>query len=415
MNLLARFGDALCETRLVRLTLYSLTFVDEIASTVPILVIPLLRTEWALDYGQVGLLIGIDGMAAWLVDPVINALSDQWPKRPIILLSIFGMIIAQVLAGSSPNFHVMLLAFLLMGITNGPILGMGQAFLIDSNLGASLRTMTRWTFMGALGDLVGPALGVAAFALGMGWRSLFWASALLWLVAFVALAFQRLPTTISAPNNIDGDSNSGDNGNGNVEEGGINWPLLRQSLAIAIRTPSLLRWLILVLVPSFLDEIFLAFAALLMQERLAMTPTTISVAMGVHIAGGIIGLVLLDRYGQRFAPTRILGWLAMIVLVGLLLFVLSPAPWLAIAALWIIGVGVSGWYPISAAEAYRSLPGRSGMVRALYSLTTPIEVAVPILIGLAAQRWGIQVAVGLLMLAPVTILILRPPSKHSLL
>jgi MFS family permease len=413
MNLIARFGDALCETRLVRFTLYSLTFVDEIVSTVPVLAIPLLRTEWALDYRQVGLLLTIGSLAGWLVDPVINAMSDHWPKRPIILFSIMGMVIAQAMAGSSPNFTVILFAFLLMGITNGPILGMGQAFLIDGNLGESLRTMTRWTMMAALGDLIGPALIAAAFALSMGWRSLFWGSALLWLVAFVALAIQRLPETINVSNGNISDSSALEDDDQENETEGFNWRVLAQSLMLAIHTPSLIRWLILVMVPSFLDEMFLAFAALFLQERLGMSPMTISVAIGVHVTGGLMGLVALDRYGQRFAPQRLLGWLALIVLAGLLLFVLSPVSWLAIAALWIIGVGVSGWYPISAAEAYRTLPGRSGMVRALHSITTPMEIAVPLLIGVAAERWGIQTGVALIMLAPVAVLLLRPPSKQS--
>jgi fucose permease len=259
--------------------------------------------------------------------------------------------------------------------------------------------MTRWTLMAAMGDLMGPALIAAAFALGAGWRVLFWAGALLWLLAFVALAVQRLPVTKRAAD----------------DDEPFSWRIVYSNVVLALHTPSLLRWLLLILLPSFLDEMFLSFTALFLQDRLGMIPATISVALGVHVVGGLIGLALLDRFGDRFQPGRLLGWLALVVLVGLLLLVPATSPWVAIVALWVVGVGVSGWYPIAAAEAYRALPGRSGTVRALYALTTPLEVSVPPLIGFAAQRWGIQAGMALLILAPLMVLLLRPRAVAPLL
>lgn len=396
MNLIKQLQDTLpallTEVRLVRFSLYSLTFVDEVVSTVPVLALPLIRTDLNLDYSQIGWLLGIGGLSAWLVEPGINVASDHWPRRRIMLISMLGMVLALALAGSSPTFAILLLAFLLMGATNGPLLGMGLGFLIETNIDESLRTMTRWTLMAALGDLVGPALIAAAFAFGMGWRGLFWASALIWLVAFVALAIQRLPAKTSA----------------SEEDEPLSWRVVRENVALALRTPFLLRWLFLVLMPTFLDEMFLAFSALLLRDRLGMSPAAISVALGIQVTGGLVGLLLLERFGQRFQPSRLLGWLALVTLAGLLLLVLSPTPMTAIIALWITGIGASGWYPIASAEAYRTLPGRLGTVRALHSLMTPLEVAVPLLIGLAAEHWGIQVGVALLMLAPIAVLLLRP-------
>lgn len=139
-----------------------------------------------------------------------------------------------------------------------------------------------------------------------------------------------------------------------------------------------------------------------------MLPSTISVALGIHVVGGLLGLVWIDRFGDRYQPQRLLGWLALVVLAGLLLFVFSATAWTAILALALIGVGASGWYPISKAEAYRTLPGRSGTVRAVYSLGIPLEIIAPLLVGAAAQRWGIQAGVALLTVAPVAVLLLRP-------
>jgi hypothetical protein len=65
-----------------------------------------------------------------------------------------------------------------------------------------------------------------------------------------------------------------------------------------------------------------------------------------------------------------------------------------------------GWYPLAKAEAYKLLPGRSGTVRALFSLGTPLDVALPSIIGFIAGAFGIIIGVGSLMLAPVLILVL---------
>jgi predicted MFS family arabinose efflux permease len=398
MRWLKRFCDGLTAAHLRQFTLFSLPLIDELVSTIPVLAIPLLRSEWDISYSQAGWLLGIGGLSAWLVEPVVNAASDQWPQRRILFLALLGMIVALALAGASSNFTILVFAFLLMGACNGPLLGMGQAFLIDSNLAESLRTMTRWTVMGALGDLAGPALIAAALAWGLGWRGLFWAGALIWLLALFALLLQRLPASVRA----------GQDSSGEEEAEPFSWRYIAENLALALRTPHLVRWLALGLLPSFLDEMFLAFAALFLQDRLGMTSAAISMALMVHIAGGLIGLAWLDRFGRHFQPARLLGWLALVVLAGLLLFVLTSSPWLAVFALWIVGLGASGWYPIASAEAYRALPGRSGMVRALSSLLAPVEVVAPFLIGLAAQQWGIQIGVALIMLAPLAVFLLRP-------
>lgn len=391
--------------RTMPLAFYLLPFIDEIVSTVPVLALPLVRLEMNLDYSQVGWLLSMAGISAWLVEPVVNAASDLWPKRRIILLAVLVMIVALVLAANSPTYFVLALAFLLLGASNGPALGIAQAYLIDGKLDDSLRTMTRWTLLGALGDLAGPALIAAAFAWGFGWRSLFWGSALLWSMAFVALVLQRLPIrSDGVSSGVVGDTDV-------VEDISFRWATVMENMQMALRTPILLRWLLLVLLPSFLDEMFLAFAALFLQDQLAMPPSAISIALGVHVVGALVGLLCIERFGRNIPSSRLLGWLAMLVLIGLIGFVLSPSPAVAMTMLCLVGLGVSGWYPIAAAEAYRALPGRSGTVRALYSLATPLEVVAPLLIGFSAERWGIQIGLALLLIVPIGVLLLRP--RHN--
>jgi hypothetical protein len=72
------------------------------------------------------------------------------------------------------------------------------------------------------------------------------------------------------------------------------------------------------------------------------------------------------------------------------------------------GLGAAPWYTIAQAQAYAALPGRSGTVRALQAIFAPIEIAAPLLIGVVAERWGIQAGVTMFLVAPILVLLLRP-------
>jgi len=76
-------------------------------------------------------------------------------------------------------------------------------------------------------------------------------------------------------------------------------------------------------------------------------------------------------------------------------------------------VGASNWYPLAKAAAYETLPGRSGIVRALGALGTPFEIALPLAVGLVAERWGLAAGLGLLGLAPVLVQLLLPRAKDQ--
>jgi fucose permease len=71
-----------------------------------------------------------------------------------------------------------------------------------------------------------------------------------------------------------------------------------------------------------------------------------------------------------------------------------------------VGVFTAPLYPIAKAQVYRELPERSGMVNALTTVFTSVELAVPLLLGLIADRLGLAVAMCLLLLQPLGLLLL---------
>jgi hypothetical protein len=71
-----------------------------------------------------------------------------------------------------------------------------------------------------------------------------------------------------------------------------------------------------------------------------------------------------------------------------------------------VGCFAAPLYPIAKAQAYRALPGSSALVVAGAQLLAPLELAVPLALGLAADAVGLPLALSLLLLQPLGMLAL---------
>jgi fucose permease len=124
------------------------------------------------------------------------------------------------------------------------------------------------------------------------------------------------------------------------------------------------------------------------------------------MSGGLVGLVILDRLLAHVEARRLL---AAASATGTLLYLL----WLQVddlvlsaGLLFATGMVCSSFYPLAKAQAYRSLPGQSGTVNAVSSLFSPVTYALPLLLGLVADRWGLGVTLLLLVGEPAGMLLL---------
>lgn len=385
---------------LLQATLFCIPLIDEFVSGIPVLTLPLARADLHISYAQVGLIFTVADLTGLLVNPMLDAISDHWSKPRLVLGGMIGLALGFALASSSASFNWLLLAFMLMGATNGAVVGLGGAILIDQAPNAALATTTRWVLLATIGDLLGPLLVAGTVALQGSWRLLMGSGALIWLAVAFFLSAQRF-TTLQTKTTTE------------AEDQPL-WRAISTNLRTGLRTPHLMRWLLLATLPSLLDEMFLGFAALFLTDKLGVAPQMVSLALVVPTLGGLLSLAWLGRWGNRLAPRHSLSIVAALTLVGLLGFMTAAHSWIALLALFIMGVGVAPWFPLAQAQALMALPGRSGTVGALQSLFAPIEIATPLLIGLIAERWGIQIGVSIFLIAPLLLLCLRPrPSGMS--
>lgn len=381
-------------------TLLSMALLDELITGFLFIGLPLVRDQLHLSYEQIGLLFSVGAISAMLLEPAINLLSDRTSKRYWILGGLFILTVSFALAASTLNFIVLLAAFALLYPANGAAVGLSQATLIDAAPQDGTRTMTRWTAMSSVGDLLSPFVVAAIVALPLGipaWSVLCWLGAVLWLGAAFIIWPQRFPLAAHAGEDTD------------------HTPALSilASLREALRNPLLLRWVVLSIIPNMMDEIFLGFAALYLHDVLHASEAVISLVIAIHLSGGLLSLLALDRLLKHFAPQRLLLWLVLIALLGIIGFLSTHSIWIAALSLFVISLGTAGWYPIAQAAAYAQLPGRSGTVLTVTGLGAPFEIALPGIVGFISASFGLLAGVGFLGLAPILMLIAMPWGRRK--
>lgn len=382
--------------RWLRLALLVVALLDELTAGFPVVGLPLLRDHLHLSYQQIGLLFTVGALSAMVLEPVISLLSDRGSKRWWVLGGLLGMALSFVLMGRLTQYALLLLAFMLFNPADSAAVGLSQATLIDSAPQEATRSMTRWTLLSSIGDLLSPLVVGAIVAVHLGWSALCWLGAALWLIVALPFWFQRFPRPAAS----DGTGEDAAGRKSNI------WAGLREGL----RDPSLLRWTALSIIPTMVDEVFLGFEALYLHDVLHASQEAVALIVAIQMVGALLALFVLDRFvsSMSIAPSRLLRWLALLTLIGMIAFLTTRSLLIATIALFVISLSAAGWYPIASAQAYERLPGRSGTVRAIGSLGAPFDIALPGIVGLIASRFGLLTGLGFLGLAPILMLLLIP-------
>ncbi|HXH87875.1 MAG TPA: MFS transporter [Gaiellaceae bacterium] len=364
--------------RRVLAALLAIGLFDELAFGVLDAALPLIRDDLGLSYVQLGLLTAAGTVSSALLEPLIGVLGDTRLRRALVLGGGTAFATALVLAALAPGFWTLALAYVLLFPASGAFVSLSQASLMDLAPERREPNMARWELIGTIGVLAGPLLLAAAVLAGAGWRG---AVLLLAVTALLlAVAVRRVPFAGSAERFS-----------------------LRGVLAAA-RTGKALRWLVLLESADLLGDVFAAFLALYFVDEAGLAPAAAGAALALWAAAGLAGSAIVLLALRRFSGIVYvrLGALASIVLFPTLL--LAPSIVVKLAAVAALGVVTSGWYAVLNARLYAALEGRSGTVTALSSLANLPGAAVVVAIGLAADRFGLDVALWLLLAGPFVLL-----------
>ena len=371
---------------------FVIEFLDELVFGVQDAAWPLIRDALSLSYVQIGLLLSLPGILANLVEPSLFVLGDIWRRRTVILLGGTGFVLALALAANSGSFLWLLLALVLFNPSSGAFVSLSQASLMDAEPRRRELNMARWNFAGSLGVFTGPLLLGAIVSLGAGWRHAFWLLAGLSAVV-LWVSFRGVPHATNQPAEFPG------------------WRGVLQGFrraAALLRTPPVLRWLVLLEFSDLTLDVFYGFLALYFVDVAGLSPGVAAMAVAVWTGAGLLGDLVMIPLLARVSGLRYLRlsvWLELVLFPAFLLVstLSGKLIWLGL-----LGLFSSGWYAILRAQLYEAAPGSSGTVLALDNITGMLGRLLPLLIALAAQQLGLATAMWLLLLGPVALLVGLP-------
>jgi predicted MFS family arabinose efflux permease len=191
-----------------------IAFVNSLSLTILIPIIYLYGKKFGLSDFQTSLLFSTYSIAQFFATPVIGKLSDRFGRKPLLIISLGGTVIANLIAGTATTAVVLFLARFLDGITGGNA-SVAQAVISDVTTPANrAKAFGIYGAAFGLGFVLGPATSLLAQQISLG--AAFLVSGAFAFIA-VLLTIFLLPETIQ--NRADKAHNIFDLGLGNLIKG----------------------------------------------------------------------------------------------------------------------------------------------------------------------------------------------------
>lgn len=334
-----------------------------VALILPILP-PLLRSLSGVDdvVGMIGASIALYSLMQFVFAPLLGVLSDHFGRRPVLLMSLAGATIDNVIMAITPHLWLLFVARALAGLTAANA-AVATAYIADitPEHERARRFGMFQAFFGA-GFVLGPVIGGVLADISL--RDPFIAAAALNGINLL-LALFILPESHQP------------------DRGPIPWrslnPFAPLRWALAVR--SLIPLLVVFLLISLVGQSYGTVWVLFVEDRFGWTATEVGVSLGVF--GFLVVVVqtvaigpLIRRLGER--RTLVLG-IACEVL-ALLVFAIADAGWIIFATIPLLAFGGVGLPALRALQTSTVEKERQGQLQGVTaSLAGLIAIIGPLL------------------------------------
>lgn len=349
---------------------------------------PLIRQDLNLSYGQMGLLLALPNIFGTLIEPILGIWVDMGHRQRLIIAGGLGVAIALIILSLSPNFAWLLIGLILLNPASGSFVNVAQATFMDLALKRHERHMALWTLAGSIGNVMGPLILMGAIALSQGWRTALFVLAT--SIGLLSVLLWQCPILWATTTHTEAESHSFSKG-------------IHSALS-ALKRPHVVRWLTLLQFSDLMLDVFRSFVALYFVDVVGSTPTQASFAFTLWLGFGLLGDFLLI---PLLTKVRGLTYLKISVTVVLFLypaFLAIPSIQVKYVILACLGFLNAGWYSILKGQLYTAMPGQSGAVITLSNLFGIAGGLAPLVVGGIASQFGLETAMGLLIVSPVALL-----------
>jgi fucose permease len=334
-------------------------------------IMPFLRRELDLGYAAASLHFSAFALGAVLLGFFGDRIVGRWGRHAALWGGAFGVAAGALFLISSPSVWGTVPATFAMGICGALVLVTSQAVLSDRHGEYSAVALSESNVTASACAIAAPLLVGASAASGLGWR----AALVLPVVALIMLAARFFSLTLDLPPNATKDDAPAD-GSTLPPLYWVFWTLVALGVAS--------EWCV-----GYWGADFLAGGTGLTRPAAATSLTAFFAAM-------LVGRVASSRLARTLPPAILLAMTLFVAILGFPLFWLSPGTLLALAGLFLTGLGIGGVYPLGVSAAIAAAPGNTDTAAARLAIGGGGAILVaPFVLGALADEVGIGAAFGI--------------------
>lgn len=154
-------------------------------------------------------------------------------------------------------------------------------------------------------------------------------------------------------------------------------------------------WLGIILVVA-IEYCMLSWCADYLEHVAGLPKALAAQSVSIFLAGMISGRLFGSRLLERFSSTRLVSASILVAFAGFALYWWAPASWVAVAGLFLTGMGVANQFPLVLSLAMGASGGSTVQAGARVVLAAGIAILLlPLLLGRLADAVGIRPAYGM--------------------
>lgn len=320
-----------------KLLIFLTVFIDLLGFGIIIPILPKIARETAGgDAALAGILLAAFSTCQMLFSPFWGRLSDRIGRRPVVLVSLFGSVVAYTMFGLVRSYEMLLLSRIIAGIC-GANLAAAQAYLADVSKPEERTAAMGFIGMAfGLGFALGPVIGGGSAWLGEQWRPELASQTFPGLVAAAICLINLVWAWFSLPESLPAEKR------GQVVPGSRRFAGPREVLATLghpVVGPMILLFFLITFAFANLEMAFVLYAA---NDTIGLGLETIGI-YGVFIYIGFVMTIVhgyVVRKAVKFVPESILVIFGSAVqVVGLAILPLYPALGVLLLGMGVVSIG----------------------------------------------------------------------------
>jgi fucose permease len=334
-------------------------------------IMPFLRKELDLGYTLASLHFSAFALGAVLLGFFGDRIVGRWGRRASLWGGAFGVAAGALLLVSSRGAWGTVPATFAMGVCGALLLVTSQAILSDRHGEWSAVALSESNVTASACAIAAPLVVGASAASGLGWRAALILPALV-LALLTARYFFR-PLELPPGQTEDG-----------VAGDGPTLPPLYWALWTLVALGVASEWCV-----GYWGADFLA-------DGTGLTRPVAATSLTAFFAAMLVGRLASSRLARTLPPVALLAATLCAALLGFPLFWLAPETPLALAGLFVTGLGIGGVYPLGISAAIASAPGNTDAAAARLAIGGGGAMLVaPFALGALADNVGIGKAFGI--------------------